>query len=126
MSENANSSKGGLFGAMFLVLMIFIGIKQCASDDKPDNQLFDKGLGVIGLWHDSMGNAEIVIERIGMSEYRLRRTNSDGSKGDYRLDRATDSWLLKNDKLGTKYRLDGTTLEVHDKDGHIRTLTFIK
>ncbi|MEE4733617.1 hypothetical protein [Pseudomonas syringae] len=80
--------------------------------------------GVVGIWFDEIGEAETSIEH-NESSYRLKRVNSDGSVGDYRL-RREGMWLHRDDNLKTRYQIIGDRLDVFDNQGFIRSMELIQ
>ncbi|MHD0644232.1 hypothetical protein ACYPKM_01180 [Pseudomonas aeruginosa] len=83
--------------------------------------------GVIGTWFDDLGSKDyldstLTIKREG-SAYFLERKNADGSGGRYTLLRTGNVLTKVGDKFGAKYIVNGDKLELHDKDGFIRSAT---
>ena len=80
---------------------------------------------VIGKWYDDLGSpdfadATFTIEQEGES-YFLGRRNGDGSGGRYKLTKSGNTYLKVGDKFGAKYVVTDRGLELHDREGYIRT-----
>lgn len=81
---------------------------------------------VIGSWYDDLGSpkfgdATLVIEQAADSRYFLVRRNGDGSGGRFLLERRGAEFIKVGDRFGAKYVIKGDNLDLHDKQGFIRS-----
>lgn len=79
----------------------------------------------IGSWYDDVGspsylNATFTI-RAANGKTWLTRLNGDGSKGEYELAVAGDTYVKVGDKNGAYYIVTPTGLRINDRQGYIRT-----
>lgn len=79
----------------------------------------------IGVWYDDVGsptllNATFTI-RVESGKAWLTRLNGDGSRGEYELAVAGDTYLKVGDKNGAYYTVTPAGLRLNDRQGYIRT-----
>lgn len=79
----------------------------------------------IGTWYDDVGsptflNATFTI-RVDSSRAWLTRSNGDGSRGEYELAVAGDTYVKVGDKNGAYYTVTPAGLRLNDRQGYIRT-----
>lgn len=79
----------------------------------------------IGSWYDDVGspsylNATFTI-RVEGGKTWLTRLNGDGSKGEYELAPAGDTYVKVGDKHGAYYVITPAGLRTNDRQGYIRT-----
>lgn len=79
----------------------------------------------IGSWYDDVGsprylNATFTI-RVEGGKTWLTRVNGDGSKGEYELAPAGDTYVKVGDKHGAYYVVTPAGLRINDRQGYIRT-----
>ena len=79
----------------------------------------------VGTWYDDVGsptflNANFTI-RIDGARAWLTRVNGDGSKGEYELAVAGDTYIKVGDKNGAYYVVTPAGLRLNDRQGYIRT-----
>ncbi|NWA28588.1 hypothetical protein HX882_26645 [Pseudomonas gingeri] len=79
----------------------------------------------VGKWYDDLGspafgNAVFTILNDSGTYYLVRR-NGDGSSGRYRLEKTGKTYVKIGDKFGAKYLVTSQGLELHDRQGYIRT-----
>ena len=113
----------GLFAVIAVGFMILLGLAKCDSSTAPESPKRIDQEGIVGVWFDDVGEAETKIEKSNYT-YKLKRVNSDGSAGTYRLRRDGD-WLYMDDNFGTRYQINGDQLEVFDGDGYIRSMDLL-
>ncbi|MEE4677651.1 hypothetical protein V2K57_25435 [Pseudomonas alliivorans] len=104
-----------------IVALALLASGTAPADEQPNR--IDRN-GVVGIWFDEIGEAETRIDH-NDSSYRLKRMNSDGSVGDYRL-RRDGIWLHRDDNFNTRYQIIGDRLDLFDSQGFIRSMELIK
>lgn len=125
-------------GTLLLLAILIVPIVWLFATQDTDDQKREKSLaafastipqtGMVGSWYDdlgskSYGDATITITAVS-GRYKAVRVSGDGSKSDMTLSRLTGQgtdFLVDHDKFGARYVITPVGLELHDKNGYIRT-----
>jgi beta-xylosidase len=80
---------------------------------------------IVGSWYDDLrspnyADATLILEKDG-EKYFINRRNGDGSGSRYRVSKNGNAYTKDGDKFGAKYLVTSKGLEIHDKNGYIRT-----
>ena len=106
-----------MYKSLFLILVVQL-LAGCSPEETELPRI--ERPGVIGVWIDPVDDSVTTLVRTDYS-YLLRRVNTDGATGEYRM-RRDGRWLKLNDSFGHRYQIVEDRLELFDNQGYIRTL----
>lgn len=115
---------------LFLILFVTAMVTTALDDEPKEPTAADSAQAneprQLGAWVETYGSSGNVLTTYGIhfdgKGYFLSRRNSDGSSGEYKLNKRGDRYLVENNRFGEYYVIKANTLEVFDSQGLIKTL----